>query len=102
MHIGGNVAGSVLEILRLELAMFVVAIGLFDGDGNSIENVGRFLKDSVHLFQGAVACFGEEEVDDREDECVSKLVSSRPISRKWAVVLHDSEDDISLVPNVGK
>lgn len=74
--------GSVLEVLRLELAMLVVAIGLFDGDGNGIENIGRFLKDSVHLFQGAVACFREEEVDDGEDERVSKLVSSHPMSRK--------------------
>jgi hypothetical protein len=29
------------------------------------------LENSVHLFEGAVGCFGVEEVDHREDESVA-------------------------------
>lgn len=75
MHIGIVLVGRFLQVLRFELTMLIVAVGLLDGDGDGIENVCGLLEDSVHLLQGAIPGFGEEEVHNGEDECVSVAVS---------------------------
>ena len=73
-------ADDLLEVLWLEQTVLIVAVGFFDGNGNRIEDVRGLLENIVHLFQGATACLGEEEVYNREDECVTKgCVSIKPV-----------------------
>lgn len=75
-------ADSLLEELRLELTMLVVAVRLLDRDGNGVEDVCGLLEDGVHLFQGAVARLGEEEVHGGEHKCVAAIVSSCSVPKR--------------------
>ena len=59
--------------------MLIVHEGLLDRDGDHVEDVCGLLEDQVHLFEGAVARLGEEEVDGGEDKGV-----------------YDGEDDVGL------
>ena len=77
VHISARMAGSLLQVLRFELAMLIIAIRLLNGDSNDIEDIRRLLEDSVHLFKGPVAGLREEEVHTGEHECVSAIVSSK-------------------------
>lgn len=80
MHRSTLAADHLLEVLWLEQTMLIVAVGFFDRNGNRIEDVRGLLENIVHLFQGATACLGEEEVYNREDECVTKgCVSIKPV-----------------------
>lgn len=90
-------ADSLLEVLRFKLTVLIIAVGLFDGDGHDIEHVCRLLEDGIHLFQGAVARLGEEEVDKGEDKCVSVIVSSS--SGSLTGIVHNSKDDVGFVPD---
>lgn len=65
---------DLLDVLLLELAVLVVAVGLVDGVGDGVEDVGALLEDVVHLLEGAEAGLGEEEVDAGEH----KRVAERP------------------------
>lgn len=75
MHIRAFAMDCFFEVFRFQLAMLVIAVRLLDGYSDSVEHIRGFLEDSIHFFQGAVASFGEEEVDKGEDESVSMFVS---------------------------
>lgn len=71
-------AGATLDfdILRLELAVGVVAERLFDRDGHAVEDVAAFLEDGVHFLEGPVTRLWVEEVDDGDDEEVAVRIVS--------------------------
>mgnify|MGYP007115606517 CR=1 FL=1 len=68
-------AKALLHVLRLELAMLIIAVRLFDRDRRGIPNACRLLEDGVHFFQGAVARFRVEEVHTRNHEEVAANAS---------------------------
>lgn len=59
-----------LQELLLPSAILVVHEGLFDGDGNHVEDVCGLLEDHVHFFKGSVSRLWEEEVDGGENKGV--------------------------------
>jgi hypothetical protein len=71
---------SLLEVLRLKLAVLIIAVGLFDRDSHNVEDVGRLLEDGIHFLQGTVAGFGEEEVYSREHKEVAVI----ELVKSWA------------------
>lgn len=71
MHRDARAPERLLEVLRLEVAMLVVAVGLLEGDGGGIEDACALLEDIVHFLERAVAGLGEEEVHDGDDEGVA-------------------------------
>lgn len=44
------VKNGFLKVLRLKLAMLIVAVRLFDGERNGIEDVCRLFEYGIHLF----------------------------------------------------
>lgn len=68
-------ADCLLEVLRLELTVLIVAEGLLDRNSDNVENIRRLLEDVVHLLQRTAASLGEEEVYKGEDERIAMIVS---------------------------
>lgn len=75
---------SLREELVLELTVLVVTVGLLERDGNDVEDIGALLEDVVHLLEGSVAGFGEEEVGHWEDEGVDDREDCCAVS-KWLI-----------------
>jgi hypothetical protein len=75
-------ADGFLKIFWLEVSVLVVAVWLVNGNGNAVEDVGGLLEDGIHFFQGTVASLRKEEVDAREHESVTMMVSLSSGSRK--------------------
>lgn len=78
----GDVTGAAemlfgVLVVDKELAVLAIAVGLVASDGDQAEDAGCLLEDDVHLLQRPVGCLGVEEIDDREDERVTK---------KWLVM----------------
>lgn len=61
-------------VVDQELAVLAVAVGLVPGDTDHREDRVRLGEDGVHFLEGAVGCFGVEEVDDGEDDRVTVLL----------------------------
>ena len=95
---------GLFEVLWLELAVLVVAVGLLDRVRDGIENIRGLLEDVVHLFKGTVTSLGEEEVHRGEDESVAVISSVHAQGLHWlgqsCGSLHDSEDNVCSVPDV--
>ena len=71
---------GLLEVLWLELTVFIVAVRFFDGDGHRVKDIRGLLEDIVHLLQGTVPSFREEEVNTGDHECITGIVSLGPFS----------------------
>ena len=74
----GDVACAAQVLLRVfvvdeKLAVLAVAVGLVAGDGDHVEDTGGLVEDGVHLLQRSVGGLWIEEVDNREDEGVTKI-----------------------------
>ncbi len=92
-----------LQIFRFELAMLIVAIGLFQGNGYCVKNVRGLLEDAIHLLQRTEFSLGKEEINRWDHESVTRKVSkSRTSLFLETADSHDSENDVSFVTNVRK
>lgn len=74
-----------LFIADKQLTVLPVPMGLVAGRGDDVEGVGRVMEDLVHLFQGAIGGFREEEIDRWDHEEVD-----------------DCEDDVGPVADIGE
>lgn len=60
-----------LRVVDKQLSILAVATGLFARNPDNGPDGFGLVEDCVHFFEGAVGCFGVEEIDDWEDEGIA-------------------------------
>ena len=60
-----------LRVVDEQLSILAIPAGLLARNSDNGPDGFGLVEDCVHFFEGAVGCFGVEEVDDGEDEGVA-------------------------------